>query len=71
MIGTTKIINGNGVVKAASVDPSHPPLASVGKQGTFTKETSISPLSNVAVGGAKVESDDHEQVISSNTINFV
>ena len=71
MTGTSKITNGNSVVKIAAVDPTHPPLASIGKQGTFTKETSVSPSSAAAAGGPKVESDDFEQVIYLNAINFI
>lgn len=72
MTGTTKITNGNSVVKpGAAVDPAHPPLASIGKQGTFTKETSVSPPSAAAiVGGVKVESDDHDQVINLKSLKL-
>jgi len=71
MTGTSKITNGNSVVKAAAVDPTHPPLASIGKQGTFTKETSVSPPSAAAAGGPKVESEDYEQVINLNAIMLI
>lgn len=38
---------------APAIDPLHPPLASIGKQGTFTKEKSASPEG--ALGPAKDE----------------